>query len=135
MIPICICVVLPCVIVWLVTHARKHEIDKKTELALKAIENGAELNPNFFSKARSSTIKQKVFSMLVAGLILLAIGVAPVIVGLFFISFMPEALWFIICMVSGILIVLGIFFVMLHLIGRRQFSGEIAEEEKSLDKK
>ena len=41
LVPIFICVILPIAIVWLVVRARKHEMDKKTEIMLKAIEAGA----------------------------------------------------------------------------------------------
>ena len=38
LIPIGICVVLPVMIVWLVMRSRQHDMDKKTEVMLKAIE-------------------------------------------------------------------------------------------------
>lgn len=41
LLPIFICVVLPVMIVWLVTRAKQNETNKKAEIMLKAIENGA----------------------------------------------------------------------------------------------
>ena len=35
-----ICVILPVLIVWLVLRSRKHEVDRKTEVVLKAMEAG-----------------------------------------------------------------------------------------------
>ena len=43
LIPITIVVLLPVLVVWLVMRTRQHEVDKKTEILMKAIENGAEL--------------------------------------------------------------------------------------------
>ena len=83
-VPIFICVVLPVACVWLVTRARQHEVDQKTALAMKAIENGAELDPNFFagSGKKPVGIKERVFRNLKAGIILMAIGVMFVAMGL-----------------------------------------------------
>ena len=47
-VPIGICVVLPVMLVWLVTRVRRNEIDKKTEVMLKAIESGATIDSDLF---------------------------------------------------------------------------------------
>ena len=72
-----ICVILPCVIVWLASRTRMHEMDRKTELAIKAIESGVQIDPDFFSKSRGTkTIKEKIFGRLTAGCILSGLGLA-----------------------------------------------------------
>ena len=83
LVPIFICVILPCCIVWLTSNAKKHEMDKKTELAMKAIENGAEVDPNFFSNIRSSSkgFKEKVFAYMKTGIILSSIGIVFLLMG------------------------------------------------------
>ena len=38
LVPIALCVVLPVMIVWIVSKARAHEVNKRTEVLLAAIE-------------------------------------------------------------------------------------------------
>lgn len=44
LLPLGVSVVLPVLIVWLVTRARQNEINKKTEIMLKAIESGVAMD-------------------------------------------------------------------------------------------
>ena len=44
-----VCVVLPVLVVWLVSRSRKNDIDRRTEVMLKAIEHGQEIDPEAFS--------------------------------------------------------------------------------------
>ena len=48
LIPISIVVVLPVLVVMIVMRQRRFEVDKKTEVLLKAVENGTQLDPSFF---------------------------------------------------------------------------------------
>ena len=69
LIPISICVVLPLIIIALVLRNRRHEVDKKTELMMKAVENGATLDPAFFqptSCCRMKTVKDKLMGWLLS---------------------------------------------------------------------
>ena len=77
LIPISICVILPLIIIALVLRNRRHEVDKKTELMMKAIENGATLDPAFFqptSCCRMKTVKDKLMGWLLAACITSGIG-------------------------------------------------------------
>ena len=47
-----ICVLLPVLIVWLVLRARKHEIDRKTEILLKAMEAGIPIDENMLKSSK-----------------------------------------------------------------------------------
>ncbi|MBO7618047.1 MAG: hypothetical protein J6T22_12665, partial [Bacteroidales bacterium] len=51
LVPIAIVVVMPVLVVWLVMRARQHEVDKKTEVLLKAVEEGVQIDPAFFRNA------------------------------------------------------------------------------------
>ena len=69
-IPVCVCVVLPVMIVHLVTRARQNETNKKTEIMLKAIEAGASIDADFFKDKNSPrTIKERLLKRLVWGCI------------------------------------------------------------------
>ena len=129
LVPISICVVLPCIIVFLVTRSRSHMIDKKTEVVLKAIESGAQLDPNIFGKERTKSTKQKVFSLCTSGMIVLAIGIALLVI-----PFWAEsAISTVNAVLPGcILGFLGIALLCAYFIMKKQFSKEIEEEERQL---
>ena len=133
LVPIFVCVVLPCVIVWLTSKTRRHELDRKTELALKAIESGAQIDPNFFSKAESAkTLKERIFSRLTTGCTLSALGLALFGVALF----VKDAItsYFYVPLGGCILLLLGIAYIVTYFIGRKQFAAEIAAEEAKIGK-
>ena len=71
-------VVLPTIIVWLVLRYKKHETDKRAEMALAAIEKDSDLNLEaFFRKMNppSRTIKEKLLDKLLWGCIFTIFGV------------------------------------------------------------
>ena len=83
-VPIGICVVLPVMLVWLVTRVRRNEIDKKTEVMLKAIESGATIDSDFFKEApkkRKST-KERLLNRLICGCAASIIGAALTAIGI-----------------------------------------------------
>ena len=133
LLPVFVSVVLPCVIVWLTSKTRRHELDRKTELALKAIESGAQIDPNFFSKAApAKTIKEKIFGHLTTGCILSALGLALFAVAMFGKDTITSS--FYVPLGGGILLLLGIAFIVIYFIGRKQFAAEIAAEEDKIGK-
>lgn len=71
-------VVLPTIIVWLVARYKKHETDRKAEMALAAIEKDSDLDLDaFFRKMNlpSRTIKEKLLDKLLWGCIFTIFGV------------------------------------------------------------
>lgn len=134
LLPIFICVVLPCFIVWIVSKTSRHEVDRKTELALKAIETGTQIDPNLFPKAaHDKTIKEKIFGRLTTGCVLSALGLALFGVALFGKDTLTSSCYF--PFGGGVLLLLGIAFIVTYFIGRRQFAAEIADEEAKIGKK
>ena len=82
LVPIFICVILPIVIVWLVVRARKHEMDKKTEIMLKAIENGAQIDPQLFKTKQSTrSIKQELMDKFTGACVTSFMGIAFLVTG------------------------------------------------------
>ena len=60
LIPISICVVLPALIVWLIGRVKQNETNRKAEIMLKALDNGAKIDTDFFkSQSASRTIKER----------------------------------------------------------------------------
>ena len=138
LIPIGICVILPIIVVTLALRTRRHELDKKTEVLLKAIENGAQLDPAFFQEAgkmgtrKERTVKDKLMGWLTAACITSAIGLLVGIV--LTIVFTSQNLWndepgVAICCIAPcvILLAVGIAFFIVYAIGKRTWAKELAE--------
>lgn len=130
LLPIFICVVLPCIIVWLTLNARKHELDKRTEIALKAIENGAEIDPKILSSVKSKErgLKEKIFGYLKTGIILSAVGIIFLLLGLIMREQVEDAI-IAFYSTAALFIVLGNTFFLIYMIAKKRFANEIAKEE------
>ena len=135
LVPIGIFVVLPILIIALVLRNRRHEVDKKTELMMKAIENGTTLDPSFFQQTsccRMKTVKDKLMGWLLAGCIPTGLGVMLGVVLAFALSSSgilqsdpSSALLFII---PAVLIGIGIAFFIVYFIGKNKtWKKELAE--------
>ena len=134
LIPLGIVVVLPVVIIALVMRNQRHEVDKKTEVMLKAVENGATLDPAFFQQTdnrRKRTIKDKLMGWLLAGCITTGLGVMTALVMAYAFSLNgvlqkdPEdALFFIF---PAVLIGVGVAFFIVRAVGNRTWAKELAE--------
>lgn len=72
-----ICVVLPLVIVGLIVYMKNHEVNKRSEILLAAIEKNTNINIDEFFKQQSSqqgTLKERVLKKLTSGLLFTAVG-------------------------------------------------------------
>ena len=139
LVPIFVCVVLPVFIVWLVTRARQHETDKKTEIMLKAIENGAEIDPEFFKTKQSTrSIKQELMDKFTGACVTSFMGIAFLAIGLLNRSNpgMFKGLWFLETALSAgaILLAIGFALFLSYLVSKRTLAKEIESEEKNLEK-
>ncbi|MBQ9200841.1 MAG: hypothetical protein IJ154_00520 [Bacteroidales bacterium] len=139
LIPICICVVLPIVVVWLRTRAQQNETNRKTEIMLKAIESGATIDTDFF-KAQSQqnkpkTLKEKLLGRLTGACINTLLGVAGLIGGglLWKSGAQNEGPIFLMGL-GAILLAVGIALFIVYFVGKRMLAGEIAAEERALEK-
>lgn len=134
LLPVFVVVVLPVSIVLIIAISRKHSIDKKTELAMKAIEKGETLDPSLFIDPKTpKTPKEKVFAKLTSGTMLTGLGIAFIIAALIFEQNGMggrEGLY----LAGSILLFLGIAFLITYFVGKKDFAKEIAEEEKQLGK-
>ena len=132
--PICICVILPCMIVFFVQWARRNEMNRKTEVALKAIEKGMQVDPDFFaSGTKTKTRKEKLFKKVKNGIVCMAFGVASFLCALID----SETIG----IDSGLLYIGGAFFLLIgaanvaaYFIGRKHFAAEIKAEEDKIGK-
>ena len=134
LVPLGICVVMPCIIVFLVMWARKKENDSKAEVAVKAIENGAGVDANLFTNDKpKKTYKGMIFRYLKDGIICTFLGIAFIIsnyicdfgdkdasVGLIFIGIVVASI--------------GIALLITYFIGRKQFAAYLKAEEEQIGK-
>ncbi|MCR5352028.1 MAG: hypothetical protein K6E35_06015 [Bacteroidales bacterium] len=134
LVPIGIVVVLPIFIVSMAMRARQHEVDKKTEVMLKAVENGAQLDPAFFQQTterKKKTVKEKLMGRLLTACITTGIGVllAIVLIVAFIIvgDLSNNAEDFLLLIPSAILIGVGTGFFIAYFVGKRMWAQELAE--------
>lgn len=134
-VPIGICVVLPITIVWLVMRAHQHETDKKTEIMLKAIESGASITPDFFNKENGlGTIKERLLKKLSSGCVMSFIGAFLLASGIFTgIKFdwpLKGSPASILVLGGGILLAIGIAYLIVYFTGKKMLAREIEAEER-----
>ena len=135
-----ICVALPVLIVWLVTRTRQNEINKKTEIMLKAIESGATIDADFFKDAqkKQKSTKERLLNRLIWGCAASILGVGLAVLGI--------VLWvnwngtssndsIVPLVFAGIFLAIGIALFIGFFVGRKMLSKEMEAEEKALEKK
>lgn len=133
LVPIFVCVVLPSLIVFLVMWQRRNEVNRKTEVALKAIETGAQVDPNFFAPTAGKkdkagkSLKMKIFKMLRCGIVLSTLGAAFIIISV--ISKYNGDIRQSLTTAGIIILALGLGFTASYFIARKQFAAEIKAEE------
>ena len=140
LVPIFICVILPIAIVWLITRARQHETDKKTEIMLKAIESGTPVDPDMFKtkQPRTRGIKEELLDKFTGACVTSFMGIAFLVIG--FLNQnnpgMFKGLWFMetSSFAGAILLAIGVALFLSYLVGKRTLAKEIEAEEKNLEK-
>lgn len=133
LVPLGICVALPILVVYFVMKARRHEIDRKAEVAMKAIEAGADVYPNFFAASTSKkSRKESLYKTLKSGLVCAGLGLAFILLDAF--AWGPGGTGGLCYTVGAILFFIGAALTIAYFIGRKQFAAEIKAEEDSIGK-
>lgn len=129
-IPICVCVVLPVMIVWLVQRSRSHKIDRRTEVLVKAIENGVDVDPNLLideTPVKRKSLKMQMISYLSNGVIFGLIGLLFIILTLAGVASFPAWGYY-----AGIpLLAVGLGNLVAYFVGVRYMAPEIKAEEEA----
>ena len=133
LIPIFICVVLPVMIVWLVTRARTKRTEKKMDVLMKAIENGAEVDQNMFvetTEGKPKSVKMELLNKLGTGVMLSLMGLVFIVLAACNVQAFPAWGYY-----AGIpLLAVGIGNLVSYLYGLRFMRPEIEAFEKNLQK-
>ena len=134
LIPICICVVLPVMVVWLVTRARIKKNEQKMAVLVKAIENGMEIDPELLvSETESSrNTKMKLIKKLTAGIVCSIIGIALLVCPSLE-AFDGVAGFEMLYIIGGVMIAVGIAYIVTFFVGRKYLAPEIEAEERKLN--
>ena len=134
LIPIFICFLLPVAIVWIIGRTRQNETNRKTEVMLKAIENGASIDPSMFKRPEKEktpkTIKKDLLDKLTGACITSFMGVA--FLALYFLG--VDYLHSLLPVAGGVLLAVGIGLFISYFVGQKMMAKEIEAEEEALKK-
>ena len=132
LIPIGVCVILPVLIVWIVGRVQQNETNRKAEIMIKAIENGAEINPDLLKPThkKRASIKKDLLEKLNGACITGMLGLAFLILMLFgnMKSFMANYL----PLAAAMLLAVSVGLFVSYFAGKRMLAKEIEAEEKEL---
>ncbi len=133
LIPICICVVLPVMVVWLVTRARIKKNEQKMAVLVKAIENGVDIDPELLiSETESSrNTKMRLIKKLTTGIICSMIGVALFVCPSID-AFEGVAGLQMLYIIGGVMVAIGVAYMVAFFVGRKYLAPEIEAEERKL---
>ena len=136
-IPIAVCVILPIMIVWLVQRTVTNRVNKNAEIILKAIENNSTIDADALVNAlgrRAKSAREILNKRLLRGCMFSLIGVALVIsdVVMYCTSSDPEDndLLAIFMILSGVLLAIGIAYLIVYYVTRRDVDTETKESER-----
>ena len=129
-----ICVALPLVCVWLIVYMKNHEVNKRTEVLLAAIEKNADINVDgLFKKLNSQqkSIKERVVKKFTSGLVISAVGLGCLCIAIWmsFNDFGTRQIYG--TLFAGIILLfVGISNIISYLICKKELAGEIEQEEE-----
>lgn len=134
LVPIAIVVVMPVLVVRLVMRARQHEVDKKAEVLLKAVENGTQIDPAFFANAgaKKKSVKDKLMGYLTVAMITGTIGLVTLVVQIVFYSMLGiwengDGALILFVVISGIILAVGIAFFIVYSVGKKTYAKELEQ--------
>ncbi|MBR5034337.1 MAG: hypothetical protein IKX71_03445 [Bacteroidales bacterium] len=137
LVPIFVCVVLPVALVLLGVIARRNEVNRKTEVALKSIEAGVPIDPTYFkTTTKERSTKRMLLGRLTGACIVSLLGVAFLVLGFFGQNIIEgEIDSFLYFFPAGVLLAIGIALFITYFVGKKMLAKEVEAEEKALEDK
>lgn len=140
LVPICVCVILPVTIVWIVMKAKKNEVNRKSEILLKAIESGVAIDTNLFkTEQRHISTKERLLKRLTGACITTFIGIAFIISSCITWSRYGDNIHAdntqFPLLIGCILLAVGIALFIVFFTGKKMLAKEIEAEEQGLEQK
>jgi hypothetical protein len=146
--PIAIFVVMPIVIVYMFLRYRRYELNKRTDVMLKAIECGVPMDSPIIQQMIPTGVsakkkdKQKVQRSLVASIIVIAVGLLPFVIGLRCIlrynsspgieqlsdaEILAKEIEVLIFLLGTFLLLIGVALLVIHFVRKKAYEKELAE--------
>jgi preprotein translocase subunit YajC len=131
-----VCVIVPIMVVWLNNRKEQNETNKKTEILLKAIESGANVDTDIFKPQpqKQKSFKEKLLARMTAAFIVTFIGIgiciATVIMSCTGGVTAHTLTYFI--FYGAVILAVGIALFITYFIGKRMLAKEMEAEEKSI---
>ena len=139
--------VLPIVIVWLVLRHRRYELDKRTDVMLKALECGVPMDSAIFQQVFPSSgstpknNKKKIRWSLIASIISFGLGLLPFLFGLIGVlcdkpdELSEEETLYLgilgLCLLIGaFLLIIGIVLLLIFFVNKKNYEKELAESNE-----
>ncbi|MBO5811845.1 MAG: hypothetical protein J6Q97_01320 [Bacteroidaceae bacterium] len=140
LVPICVCVILPVTIVWIVMKAKKNEVNRKSEILLKAIESGVAIDTNLFkTEQRHNSTKERLLKRLTGACVTTFIGIAIIISSCITWSRYGENIHAdntqFPLLAGCTLLAVGIALFIVFFTGKKMLAKEIEAEEQGLEQK
>ena len=129
LVPLGVCVALPCIIVWLTLRKKTNDTNQRTQIILAAIEKQSDIDvEEFFKKMqpKETSLKIRMLNKLLWGSICTLIGV-----GLSVMSFylMCQDDDFIVLLIPSLIcLAIGVGFLINYFVGKKMLSKELEEE-------
>ncbi|MGN1211087.1 MAG: DUF6249 domain-containing protein [Candidatus Cryptobacteroides sp.] len=134
LVPICVCVVLPVLIVWIVMRFQNAKMNKTYELLVKMLENGPEVDPELLSKKATTekSIKMKLLQKLQVAGVFSLLGITLIILSVTGVMGDNAGAGFPVFLLCGIIFAaIGLGNLVVWYFGQKDLKGEMeAELEK-----
>lgn len=123
LVPICVCVVLPVIIVWIIFRSVTNKDNKNAEIIIKAIESNSAIDADKLVEALSKkqkTPRQILVDRLLTGCIFSFIGLASAIYGIYIQCSQPDtSIQNIAYLVAGFTFAIGIAYLIVCYVTRK----------------
>ncbi len=133
---ICFCAV-PVLIIWLDSRKKMNETDNRTQLLLTALEKNpnmdmSELVSKMTPAPKQKLLKEKLLTKLLVGCILTGVGIASLLLALYFVFTGNDSGGTIFFLFCGIPLAAGIAFLINYFLGKKMLANEIEAEERNM---
>lgn len=134
-VPICICVVLPVLVVFFTMRAKSKNDANKRDIIMAALEKNPEIDvqeliSGFQTQKKDKMLKEKLLKKLLWGCICTAAGLGMAGFALAIGSNYDMADVIVFYILAMLFLPVGIAFLLNYFVGRKMLAGEIAAEEK-----
>ena len=133
LLPLCICVVLPIMVVWLWTRMKTRNNDKRAEIVLEALKKDNDIDAGKLVEALASpkkTALEVLHNRLMYGCRFSLVGIAILICSYAsYLKFYDDGIWYNLLVVGSIVLAIGISFLVVYFVTRKSVT-ETSEQDK-----